>query len=297
MPKGDREYTEREIAWYGHRIQYKWRRLKQAIRGEWVMSSGQTFRPGSRRSERAKKIALDFIDREFADRPDLKEHVTPRYAFAGKRRVLSDDYYSALKRDNVRLIPHAVERITPSGLIDKTGTEHQADVIVIATGFTAEQYLASVDVFGVSGKPLRDTWGDSPFALLGLTVPGQPNFYIMYGPNTNGGYSICVNLEMQAKFIVKDLRRLARHPDTALAVKPRFVDSYNRWVQRRLANTAWATSNNYMKSPSGKIVTQWPEGSTLYKLMLVTLRRPSTITIRHGKANRRSGAAFTSPGN
>ena len=87
------------------------------------------------------------------------------------------------------------------------GTERAADVIVLATGFKATEYLEGIDVVGRDGRRLHDDWAEAvAHAYMGLTVSGYPNFFMMYGPNTNqGGNSIIIILEAQATYIMSAL--------------------------------------------------------------------------------------------
>ena len=206
----------------------------------------------------------------FADRPDLAEAVTPNYPYPGKRPILNSTFYPTLLRDNVELVPHAVESVTEKGVIDVNGNEYLADVLVMATGFQPASYLSSLEIVGVGGRTIHEAWADEPRALLGMTVPGFPNFFIQYGPNTNGGEIVSL-LERQAEHVVHCAKRLMRTGSTAIEVRPSFYDAYNRWIDRQMRGTAWVVSNNYYKAPTGRIVTQWPFGPLLYGLLSKTL--------------------------
>ena len=93
-------------------------------------------------NEARRQFCLDYIDRKFADRPDLREAVTPKYPYPGKRPIFASTFYPALKKQNVELVPRAVASVTPTGLVDADGVERAVDVIVMATGFHAANYLA-----------------------------------------------------------------------------------------------------------------------------------------------------------
>ena len=135
---------------------------------------------------------------------------------------------------------------------------------------------------GRHGRELHDVWGGEPFAFLGLTVPGFPNFFMMYGPNTNGGL-IVSNLEHQAAYAVREIRRLGRRGVTAVEVRGDVAGWYNALLQRRIARTSFASTDNYFQAPSGRVVTQWPDGASVYALLTVVLRRVSTLGRRaHG---------------
>lgn len=281
LPKGDRDYSPEEKARYANPIRRRLRRLKLFVKAQRAYHGGAVHHTGSKRNARAEAVARAYIEKVFHDRPDLKATVTPAYEFSGKRRILQSTFYPALLRDNVRLVPRAVADIGPGVVIDDTGTKHEADVLVIATGFRASDYLSTLDVVGRGGRRLREVWSDGPFAFLGMTVPGFPNFYMLYGPNTNGG-PILFHHELQANYIVRELRTMRRTGATAIEVRPSVTRAYNRWLQRRLAHTAWAHANNYMKDPRGRIVTQWADGLVRFWFLHRTLRRISSTTRRAG---------------
>ncbi len=280
LPKGDRDFTplERRI----FRLPLLWRinRLRLYLRQERREFRGAVFLPGSAMNARSAQAALDLIDTVFADRPDLRAMVTPSYSFGGKRAVLSSSYYQALLRDNVELVPRPVVSCTPTGVVDAAGEEREADVLVMATGFRPADYLAGLRVVGRDGVDLHGYWNGEPSAFLGITMPGFPNFFLLYGPNTNGGF-IIPNLERQSAYAAKEIRRLRRGV-TAVEVRPGVTERYNRWLQRKLARTAFTATDNYYVSASGKVVTQWPESATLYALLTVVLRRISSHSFRTG---------------
>ena len=105
----------------------------------------------------------------------------------GKRPIFASTFYPALKKPNVELVPKAVASVTPTGIVDADGVEHDVDVIVMATGFQPANYLARLAVVGRGGRTLHEHWAGEPRAYLGITVPGFPNFFMLYGPGTNGG--------------------------------------------------------------------------------------------------------------
>lgn len=161
----------------------------------------------------------------------------------------------------------------------RTGKNTPADVLVLATGFQPANYLASLEVVGRHHRSIHETWAGEPAAFLGITVPGFPNLYLLYGPNTNGG-EIVFFLERQAEVAVRAVRRMTRGRVRAIEVRPVFNSVYNRWLQRALRDTAWTVTRNYYKSGSGRIVTQWPFGSVLYAVLTRLLGRISTTARR-----------------
>jgi cation diffusion facilitator CzcD-associated flavoprotein CzcO len=275
LPKGDRDLTPRERWLFTRPLVWRLNRLRLYLRQERREVGGAFFRPGTAANTTARRTALRHIAEVFADHPELAEAVTPRYPFGGKRAVLSSQFFESMLRADVELVPHAVAACTPTGVVDATGVEHDVDALVLATGFHAARYLPGLQVVGRDGVDLHAQWRGEPSAFLGITVPNFPNFFLLYGPNTNGGL-IMFNLERQAEYAVAEIRRL-RRGTTAVEVRADLTRVYNRWLQRKLARTSFTSTDNYFTAPSGKVVTQWPDCETLYALLTRVLRRPSTL--------------------
>lgn len=265
MPKGELDFGDRQLARYAR----PWRRRLERWRLRWTLEralwGGALFRPGSARHAAREQFCRDYINREFADRPDLRAAVTPTHPFGGKRPVFATTYYPALKEDNVELVPSAVAAVTPTGIVDAEGVERKVDVIVMATGFDAASYLARLPVVGRGGRSLQDHWAGEPRAYLGITVPGFPNFFMLYGPGTNGGEIVSM-LEAQAAYAARAVARMRRRGVTSIEVRPAFEAAWHRWLQRKVQGTSWTVSRNYFTSPGGKVVTQWPSGNLTYTL-------------------------------
>jgi cyclohexanone monooxygenase len=137
---------------------------------------------------------------------------------------------------------------------------------VLATGFKATEYLDGLDVVGVGGRRLHDDWSEVAHAYIGLTVAGYPNFFMLYGPNTNqGGNSIIVILEAQATYVLGALRAMRWRRVRAVDVRRDVMDEYNRELQEALDGTIWNDGcQSYFKNANGKIATQLPQTSRWY---------------------------------
>jgi cation diffusion facilitator CzcD-associated flavoprotein CzcO len=279
MPKGERDFTDGERATFAKPWRRKWERWRLKYMLEKNLWGGRLFRPGTKINEARQQLCVDYIARELADHPDLREAVTPTHPFAGKRPVFASTFYSALKQENVELVPRAVASVTRTGIVDDDGAERAVDVIVLATGFQPTNYLARLRVVGRDGRTLQEHWADEPHAFLGITVPRFPNFYMLYGPGTNGG-ELVIMLESQAEYAVRAVKRMIRECVTAIEVKPSFEARWYGWLQSRMAGTSWTMCNNYFKGPTGKIVTQWPSGNMVYRALTKLLGRVSETTQR-----------------
>jgi cation diffusion facilitator CzcD-associated flavoprotein CzcO len=279
LPKGERDFTDEQrtelVKWWP-RVRERWRLRWLLERNLW---RGSLYRPGTKANKAREAVCRRYIDRQFKDRPDLREAVTPNYPYPGKRPVLASTFYPALKKDNVELVPRAVTSLTRTGIVDSDGVERPVDVIVMATGFQPANYLARLRVVGRDRRTLQEHWAGEPRAYLGITVPEFPNFFMLYGPGTNGGEIVSM-LEAQASYAVRVVKRMMRERVTAVEVRPSFAARWDRWLQSRMQDTSWAVTNNYFKAPTGKVVTQWPYGNAVYVLLTKMLGRLSETTRR-----------------
>jgi cation diffusion facilitator CzcD-associated flavoprotein CzcO len=266
---------------------YDLARLKFFWMAEKSLWRSGVYTPGAPQNEAAKELALGYIDAVFADRPDLKKAMTPTYPMWGKRLVLDSRFYPALKRENVELVPRAVHSVTRTGLVDADGVERDTDVVIFATGFEPTNYLGTMEIVGVGGQTLREYWNAEPRAYFGITVPGFPNMFIIYGPGTNGG-EIVSNLLAQGRYATRAVKQMCRQGMTAVEVKRLWADLYDVWLQSRMASTSWVETNNYFTASSGKVVTQWPYSATVYRVLLRALGRPSVTMRRTSDFERRT---------
>jgi cation diffusion facilitator CzcD-associated flavoprotein CzcO len=282
LPKPDRDFTPEERARMLRPGYRRWARLKQFVTYEKTL--GRSFIEGSPSNVAAQRVCEKFIEETFQDRPDLAKMVTPDYPFGGKRPVKESKFYPALLRDNVELVPHAVAEVTEGAVVDETGTSHEIDVLVMCTGFKAASFLDTVEVVGRGGRTIHEVWGDEPQAYLGLTVAGFPNFYMLYGPNTNGAPIMFMH-ERQVEFVMANLKRMVRRQLTAIEVRKSVMDVFNRIVQRRMKRYVVARYpgvHNYGRSPTGRDVIYWAEGMVKYALLTRTTARLSSRAERLG---------------
>lgn len=273
LPKGDRDLTQAERAKlrrFGRQRLQRWKILRAMDKG------GGRGDPTVVAAQRTRLEGL--IAKQFADRPDLRAALTPEFQPRCKRNVLSDAFYPALLEENVRLITRSVERLTPRGVVDDHGDEHEVDAVVLSTGFRAVEFLSTLRVTGRDGRDLHKEWGDDPRAFLGITVPGFPNFYLLYGPNTHGTVVSFV-LERQAEFASRDVRRLRRGGGGTIEVRPQVDGWYQRTLQETVeAVETWKSGcHNFYLSPSGRNVVQWPWTHRRYYLWARALRRWSSV--------------------
>jgi cyclohexanone monooxygenase len=206
----------------------------------------------------ATALALSYLHRKIVD-PELRAKLTPTYPVGCKRPLLSRAWFPTFTRPNVTLETSPIVEFTENGLRTVDGNEHVVDTVIYGTGFRAADYLASLDVYGRSGARLRDDWSDGAEAYLGTVVPGYPNLFTLYGPNTNGVTSIIYILEAQSAYIGRLLGMMSERGWQTVEVKRDVHDAFNAEIQSAMAGTVWmANCNNYYRHPNGKVVTQFP---------------------------------------
>lgn len=211
-------------------------------------------------------IARDYLAHKVTD-PELRARLTPGQAFGCQRTLISSDWYPTVQRDDVELVTTAIDRITPSGIRTVDGTERTVDTLVWCTGFRAGDYLHGIEIVGRHGTELHDHWAGVPRAYHGMCVPGFPNFFMLYGPNTNqGGNSILLILEAQAQFVASALAAARAAGATAVEVSTDAMARHCAELEADLAGTVWANGcTSYFHNDAGDIVTQLPHTSGWYR--------------------------------
>lgn len=254
VPKDDRPYSASELARFRHNP-LATRRTRWQI-WKFQHDNTATFADDPVIYARAH-VATSFLERTVDDER-LRRALTPDYPFRCKRVLLGDDFYRALQRDNVELVTDPIERIDGSSVLTTSGRAVDVDTIVLATGFETSRYLSGIEVIGPGGRRLHEHWGEDPSAYLGVAVSGFPNFFMLYGPNTNqGGNSIVYILEAGARLIAGATARVARRGGY-IDVRPEAEKRYNDRLSADLERTIWTRCDSYFRSPTGRIVTQWP---------------------------------------
>ncbi|OBK25208.1 monooxygenase [Mycobacterium asiaticum] len=269
VPKDDRAYSTTELARY-RRNPLAARRTRWRI---WKLQHDNTATMADDpKATTIAGFATAFLERTVPD-PRLRRALTPAYPFRCKRVLLGHDFYRALQRDNVALVTDPIERLTRTSVVTTAGDAVDVDAVVLATGFETSHYLSGIEVVGAGGQPLHERWGVDPSAYLGVAVSGYPNFFMLYGPNTNqGGNSIVYVLEAGARLVASAVARIARRGGY-LDVRPEAEQRYNDQLSADLERSIWTQCDSYFRSPSGRIVTQWPYTELEYARRTWRIRR------------------------
>jgi 4-hydroxyacetophenone monooxygenase len=214
-------------------------------------------------NEFVRQMLTGYIADQFSGRPDLIEQVTPHYP-PGAKRIIRDNgvWARTLRRDNVRLVTDGIERVTPAGVLLCTGEEIEADVIIYGTGFTASEFLMPMQVTGREGRDLHEQWGGDARAYLGVSAPGFPNLFMLYGPNTNivVNGSIVYFSECGVRYILGLLGLLLGGGHGAVDVRKDVHDEFNELCDAENRRMAWGASdvNSWYKNAHGHVAQNWP---------------------------------------
>lgn len=199
-------------------------------------------------------------DRQLRGESDLRARVQPNYDMGCKRVLMTSEWFPTLKRPNVELVTDAVERVTADAIVDARGRTHPADVIIFGTGYAASDLIAPMEVLGRQGERLHDRWRDGAEAYLGLSVPGFPNLFMVYGPNTGHGTGSAIDmLEAQADHIADAIRMLADGSAEQLEVRREVFDAFRREISERMADTVWVSGcGSWYRNDAGRVTITWP---------------------------------------
>jgi 4-hydroxyacetophenone monooxygenase len=208
-------------------------------------------------------MLVEYYREQFADRPDLLAKVVPNYPPGAKRMVRDNGVWATtLKRPNVQLITDGIERVDETGIRMTDGSRHDVDVIIYGTGYQASNFLTPMRVIGRGGADLHQRWDGDARAYLGVTVPEFPNFFMLYGPNTNivVNGSIIYFSECGTRLILGLIKVLLAGDAAAIEVDAAVHDAFNELVDAENQRMAWGWShvNSWYRNGHGRIAQNWP---------------------------------------
>ncbi len=204
--------------------------------------------------------------------PELRRRATPSDELGCKRMMLTDEWYPALTQPNVELVTERIAAVTPAGIRDEAGVERPADVLVLATGFATHGFVAPMEISGRDGA-LAQEWAEVARAYFGLSVPGFPNMFLLYGPNTNGGTgSVIYTIEAGMGHVLAALRELDRVDASRIEVRREAAERFDRELREALAGTVWHSGcTNWYVDENGNDPQQWPWLWNTYRRRTATL--------------------------
>lgn len=210
-----------------------------------------------------REMIAEAIRAQAPDRPDLWDKVIPNYPVGGKRSLLDNGVWmAALQRPNVDLVTDPIAEMTEAGIVTADGQAREFDVVIYGTGFHASKFLWPMKIKGRGGADLHETWAGDPRAYLGMTTPGFPNLFMLYGPNTNivVNGSIIFFSECSVRYIVGCLKLLAETGAAAMEPKREVHDAFNIKVDEGNKQMAWGCPQvtSWYKNEAGRVTQNWP---------------------------------------
>ncbi|AZC27581.1 flavin-containing monooxygenase [Pseudomonas sessilinigenes] len=264
MPKADRPYRPEELQRFArHPL---WMKLVRAAHYLHFESRALGFTRLQGLTRWAVGIPFQKLLKASVSSPELRRQMTPDYPIGCKRILLSNDYLATFDKPHVELLTQGIKRITEQGIETLDGQRHEVDAIIYGTGFAATEFLSPMRITGRLGQDLNQAWQQGAAAYLGLSVPGFPNFFMLYGPNTNLGHnSIIYMLESQISHVMKARRALLANTARTLEVDPQSHQRFQQRIQRRLATSVWSGCQSWYVDPNGHNSTNWPGFTWSYR--------------------------------
>jgi 4-hydroxyacetophenone monooxygenase len=267
-----------DVAWVNENVPYynNWTRLRLGL-----ALADRVFRPLiycdpewddpstiSAANQFMREQLTGYIQMQVGDDPELLAKCLPEYPPLAKRFVVDSGWFNALKRDNVELVAEAVDSIAANGVKAASGSFHEADAIVFATGFRSSEYLWPMKITGRNGLTINERWSsDGARAYNGVTVPGFPNFFILYGPNTNAfANGPVVWSEIETRYALEWIKLMFERGVRSADVKEDAYDEFNARLDDRLSTSVWMTSSqrSYYVNDAGRVTTNGPWSTEEY---------------------------------
>lgn len=204
---------------------------------EWQEKGGYI----NEKNDQLREGLTAYIRKKVGDRDDLFEKLVPDYAPLARRLVVDNGWYDTLLKDNVELETGGIQTITEDGIISNDGIERKFDLIVLGAGFKVSQYLWPVKYVGRDGAQLEDLWEkDGARAHLTMTMPGFPNFFMLYGPNagTRSG-SFHSWIEILVRYVGTVITEMLERGAKQVELKRETYDAYNAELDAEMSKMLW----------------------------------------------------------
>lgn len=164
--------------------------------------------------EKVKAALLKLLRKQLGDDFDIDKHFTPDYDPWTQRLCLvpDADLFEALKSGKASVVTSQIERITPSGVLLKTGESVDADILVTATGLRL-QLLGGVEFF-VNDKKVDLS---KRFSYQGMMLSDVPNLIQTFG-YINASWTLRADLNSQ--FVCKLVQHMEQTGSTRCVATP-----------------------------------------------------------------------------
>jgi 4-hydroxyacetophenone monooxygenase len=215
-------------------------------------------------NEAHRRQLTAYIESELGERAEeLRDKVVPTYPPFGKRMLLDNGWFRTIAREHITIETSRVVTVTPHSVVAASGESYEVDVIVWATGFDVVRFLAPMDIVGRNNVRLHDQWQDDDArAYLGTMIPSFPNFFVLYGPNTQFGHggSLITVMERQVHYFMSALAKMFEQQVATIEVKADVHDRYNDLIDAKHEQMVWTHPgmDTYYRNARGRVVVNNP---------------------------------------
>ena len=192
----------------------------------------------------------------------LAGRLTPDYDIGCKRPTISDSYLPAFNKEFVHLNTTRIERVTSRGIVTVDNVEHEFDAIVFATGFDVAKSINAFQqvVEGKGGQESihEEEEEDTPRAFLGITKPGHPNFFMLFGPGTVQT-SVIFMIECQVEYVIDGIVKMLRLGARSLSLKSSVLQKYEEFLRDSNETSMFGRGecSSYYKNKAGQNWVVW----------------------------------------
>lgn len=236
IPKGNRDLTPEELlpdnfAQRALQINQEWEDLTEALLGKDLGIAKEL-----------ESEALAFLKQEVSD-PQLRRLLTPDHQIGCKRPIFSDDYYRSLTKENVEVISGAATAVTPEGIVTESGSEVEADTIVLATGFYFGGYILD-RIKRRDGQSVMKYQAGHPRSYKAVSVSNCPNLFLIGGSAPNGqGWNGLYPGEAVGRYFLDVLDYMKRNQLASVEVRESAVLEWKKAADEILDQSAIVAGN------------------------------------------------------
>ncbi|MGH3653014.1 flavin-containing monooxygenase [Glutamicibacter sp.] len=217
----------------------------------------------SHKNQQVREELIELLSKQFEGHPELLKHAIPSYP-PGAKRMLRDNgvWAQALKAEHSTLEVSPIAEFRENGIVTADGVHHEVDIVIYATGFKPSDYLDGIEIVGREGLRIHDYWQSDARAHNGVTVPGFPNFFMVYGPNVGGvvAGSLHFMLERASEYALKAIHEVLKRDVRAVDVTEAALDRFTAWVDAENRQMAWGQPyvRTWYQNRNGRVSQVWP---------------------------------------
>lgn len=256
--------------WYSYNMHYLNAQLEglQEFDREWIAGGGTI----NERNDNLRATMTDFIRDRLSARSELIDKVLPQYPPMARRPTVDNGWYDALLRDNVDLVTDPIDHITADSIVTRDGKSHPCDIIVSAAGFATTRYLWPAIYTGRDGATLDQLWSaDGPRAHRGMTLPGYPNFFLFYGPSSQGRAGSFYSMaEIWTRYALKAIVHVIESGARSIEVRKDAFRAFNEELDAENKKLVWETYGKgfYYLTDQGRSVVNTPwRGADIHAML------------------------------